>query len=288
MEKFKHEQYRSQLAKDLKNIEDHGERKEVLESEQESSRYKTAKEKHLVDVAAHPEKVRTARLEELEKEGEMIEFLKGVLENEEQKRDKEKPFSEYESYYANSSHSQWNEDFAGLRWLPREKADLLANLARRDEKWAKVVAELDKYTLTGYVTSATKDEIDYEKNPDKWFHTPFSGVMVTFNEILENDGRAFQGFGIKDGKEVASDPRISAIIPDFEKASKLLNEAVIRGERGGFSGRYEPQKRAEAIALLKEIHAKLVGINGGILMGVDEFVNTIEESVKEEKNELQK
>lgn len=286
MEKFKHQKYRDQLAEDLKNIEDHDERKAVLEGEQESPRYKKAKEMHLEDVAAHPEKVRQARIEELEQESKMIDFLKEVLEKEEEKRDKDRPFGESESYYSRSSHSDW-DSYSGLRWLPREKADLLSRLAGQDDKWAKIVAELDKYTLMGYVTAATKDEIDYEKNPDRWFHLPFGGAMTTFHDILGNDFRVFPGRGIKDGKDIENDPRISEIIPEFEKASILLHEAAIDDDRGFFK-RYEPQKRAEAITVLKEIHAKLRQINSGILMGVNEFIAAVEESVKEEKEELQK
>ena len=67
-EEFKHQNYRDNLAKDLKATEDHNERKEVLESEQETLRYKKAKEKHLSDVVAHPEKVRLERLEEYAKQ----------------------------------------------------------------------------------------------------------------------------------------------------------------------------------------------------------------------------
>lgn len=65
MEKFKHEQYRDQLAKDLKGIENHEERATALESEKEGWRYKLAKEKHTTDLAAlHEEK----RLEKIKKE----------------------------------------------------------------------------------------------------------------------------------------------------------------------------------------------------------------------------
>lgn len=45
-ERFEHQNYRDQLAKDLSNIEDHEERRAVLESEKGSRRYKTAEERH--------------------------------------------------------------------------------------------------------------------------------------------------------------------------------------------------------------------------------------------------
>lgn len=65
MEKFKHEQYRDQLAKDLKGVENHEERASALESEKEGWRYKLAKERHTTDLAAlHEEK----RLEGAKKE----------------------------------------------------------------------------------------------------------------------------------------------------------------------------------------------------------------------------
>lgn len=51
MEKFDHKKYRDDLAKDLKNIPDHEERKTVLESEEESIRYRQAKGEHIKDVA---------------------------------------------------------------------------------------------------------------------------------------------------------------------------------------------------------------------------------------------
>lgn len=51
MEKFRHREYRDDLAEDLKNIPDHEERKAVLESEEESIRYKEAKSEHIKDVA---------------------------------------------------------------------------------------------------------------------------------------------------------------------------------------------------------------------------------------------
>lgn len=251
MEELEHQGYRDRLAKDLRDIGDRDERKEVLESEQESAEYKKAKELHLEDVAADPEKFRLARIEELSQESEMVDFLKEVIK-EEEKRDKDRPFGERESYYSRSSHSDW-DSYSGLRWLPEGRARLLFRLAERDEKWAKVVAELDKYTLMGYVTAATKDEIDYEKNPDRWFHLPFSGAMTTFHDILRNDWRVFPGRGIKDGKDVEGDQRISEVIPEFEKASKLLHEAAMRNR--GFFTRYEPQKRAEAVAVLKDVHA---------------------------------
>ena len=49
MEKFDHEGYRDQLAKDLKNTEDHEERREILESESGTVRYEKAETEHQND-----------------------------------------------------------------------------------------------------------------------------------------------------------------------------------------------------------------------------------------------
>lgn len=51
-EKFEHQEYRDQLAKDLGSIEDHGDRRKALKSEKESWRYKLANERHIKDAAA--------------------------------------------------------------------------------------------------------------------------------------------------------------------------------------------------------------------------------------------
>lgn len=66
MEKFKHEQYRDQLAKDLKGVENHEERSNALESEKEGWRYKLAKERHTPDLAEKRlSKVKEETLKEL-------------------------------------------------------------------------------------------------------------------------------------------------------------------------------------------------------------------------------
>ena len=53
MEKQPHQEYRDQLAQDLKKIEDHGDRAHSLDLEKLSFRYDDAKAAHLKDVAEH-------------------------------------------------------------------------------------------------------------------------------------------------------------------------------------------------------------------------------------------
>jgi hypothetical protein len=65
MEKFKHQEYRDQLAEDLRGIDDHEARREALGSEKEGWRYKLAEERHITDVAEFREE---KRLEEKRKE----------------------------------------------------------------------------------------------------------------------------------------------------------------------------------------------------------------------------
>lgn len=49
-EKFEPQEYRDQLSVDLKSVENHRERREMLDSEQNSKRYEIAKEAHLDDI----------------------------------------------------------------------------------------------------------------------------------------------------------------------------------------------------------------------------------------------
>ena len=49
MEKFDHKDFRDDLARDLKKVEDHDERKEALEHEKKGFRYEPAKKEHLKD-----------------------------------------------------------------------------------------------------------------------------------------------------------------------------------------------------------------------------------------------
>lgn len=65
MEKFKHQEYRDQLAEDLRGINDHETRREALESEKEGWRYKLAEERHIADIVEFREE---KRLEEKRKE----------------------------------------------------------------------------------------------------------------------------------------------------------------------------------------------------------------------------
>lgn len=76
IEKFDHDEFRDQLAKDLKSIPDHKERKEVLESEQGGARYKEAKTEHIKDIEAFQELLKTS---EGKAEVYNLQFWEGVL-----------------------------------------------------------------------------------------------------------------------------------------------------------------------------------------------------------------
>ena len=68
MEKFEHKEYRDQLAKDLKNIPEHEERRDALHSEENSFRYVEAKERHVDDMNSFRESVKFKKAQEKIKE----------------------------------------------------------------------------------------------------------------------------------------------------------------------------------------------------------------------------
>lgn len=123
--KFNHQEYRNQLAKDIKGIGDASERREALESEQESWRYQQAKEKHHGDRLAHMERRAISKAETEEKHKQWvakIEALKELNRRPETIRDKEAVHEAIEKYFADAERDALN------------LKELTASLSEKDSK----------------------------------------------------------------------------------------------------------------------------------------------------------
>ena len=100
------------------------------------------------------------------------------------------PIEERESYYANSSHCDFNETF---RNLGREGLfQYLFRKAEYNSAARTLCAEIECLFILAYTYSAVYAEKHFIDRKD-WFHGPIWGLVVTFNEIWRDDSRAFSG-----------------------------------------------------------------------------------------------
>ena len=301
MEKFNAEGYRNNLAKDLKSIENHGERKDALESEQGSWRYMTAQEKHLIAIGEHPEKVRLERLKEISNEKNIAPRVKERVDQLLKKYEADGHiFDEEESYYSNSSHCEWDNLYADLLWLgdfdDAKKNDdrffanrIMGKQIRRvagrsqDEKVKDLPKSLEKFGLIGYMLSAVTDEMDFENNPKKWFHLPLSGAATTLgnNIFIHEEGtdKEYTRFG-RDAEILSISEKIGDIVSS-------LSSARVNNENGSFKG-YDPEKRQVIMTKLQELKDQLAGIESGLAEKIISEVDVLTQNLEKEEAELKK
>ncbi len=301
-EGFNPKEYRDKLAKDLKTIGDHGERAKALESEQGSWRYMSAEEKHLIAVGEHPEKVRQERLKEIVNEKLIAPRVKDKVGEILNKIEKDgRPFYEEESYYSNSSHCQWHESYSALKWLGDNddavKGEttwganvIMGNRVRRvarrssDGEIQQLPINLEKFAIIGYMLSAIADEIDYDKNPDRWFHLPLGGARVTLNNFVRN-GNADAGGSPEESKEFSADERINRIATTIDNILAKQEECVMRDGRGAFKG-YDPVKRAAVLADLGSLRGELINLGSDLAKKIIAEVDLLTQKLEEEEAEL--
>jgi hypothetical protein len=295
MEKFNGQNYRDNLAKDLKSIPDHEERAEALKSEQGSWRYVTAEERHLIAVGEHPEKMRLKRLKEIEYEKTLAPKISSSVSEACEKIEKDgRPFPEYESYYSRSSHSNWGDYYGYNRWLVKESykdgeyvkdrlRSALRHLGDKFPEYKDVDVLLQKFSLMGYVLSATSDEIEYDKNPDKWFHFPLSGVSTTLEDYLGGD---FRTVDFDESKNpFANDEKIKGFAAKIDDILKKLSEASIKNDRGFVTG-YIRSKRDDVLPEIVALRDELKDYDLSLAKEINALLVVVEKKLDEEEGLL--
>jgi hypothetical protein len=295
MEKFNDIRYRKDLAKDLKSIPDHEERAEALESEQGSWRYVTAEERHLIAVGEHPEKMRLKRLKEIEYEKTLAPKISGSVSEACEKIEKDgRPFPEYESYYSRSSHSNWGDYYGYNRWLVKEKykdgeyvkdrlRSALRHLGDKFPEYKEIDVLLQKFSLMGYVLSATSDEIEYDKNPDKWFHLPLGAVATTLGDYLGSDSRTVD-FD-KSENPFTNDEKIKGFASKIDDILEKLNDATVTNDRGSFT-HYERSKRDDILPEIVKLRDELKDYDLSIAKEINALLVVVEKKLEEEESLL--
>ena len=113
-----------------------------------------------------------------------------------------RPFGAQESYYARSSHADFHVRgrvwgfSSGLDYRDRPLNPLFKEAGQGDggePKTCELCAEIEKFFIIGYMASAVHDEMNFDKEPDRWFHRPFPGAHTTFDDLWEDDDRVDRG-----------------------------------------------------------------------------------------------
>ena len=152
-----------------------------------------------------------------------------------EKMDGESPFSEHESYYSRSSHSDHDNMFERMHRGDMKKVFSVAtdendSLLVDSETYRTVASDLEKLFIIGHALSAVHDELNntdgivtgfFGSGHPRWFHGPFPGGWVTFSDKWDNDFRVPIGYVVKTSAELKVDP---LVVQAYESYERVITE----------------------------------------------------------------
>lgn len=167
------------------------------------------------------------------------------------------PFSEHESYYSRSSHSDHDDIFIRMHQGDMENVFSVArdqnnSLLVDSATYRKVAADLEKFFIVGHALSAVHDEINntdgmvtgfFPSGHPHWLHGPFSGGWVTFSDKWEDDSRVPIGYVVKNSAGLKDD---TFVVQAYDAYKRVITEFYPKVYKREDDGRIVPVPEATA------------------------------------------
>lgn len=184
----------------------------------------------------------------------------------------ESPFSEHESYYSRSSHSDHDTMFFEMHRGSMRNIFSVAggqnSLLVNSVAYRNVATDLEKLFIIGYALSAVHDELNktdgmatcfYGSGHPRWFHGPFPSGWVTFSDKWNNDIRVPTGQAINNSTELKADLLVVQAYEAYEQTYREFYSKAFRRGDDGYSVAI-PEKVAEFRVELTKLHQVLKSI----------------------------